>query len=168
MGLGQDQKNDIPVIKSEGFPDVSPAKFRPANSIRSGEDITVIGFPLGALLGSTVKSTSGTVSSLAGLNNDTTMLQIDAPIQPGNSGGPVLDEHGLVAGMATAKLDELVAAQITGTFPQNVNFALKNASIFTFLSVQKIPFEQKSKSVALSRPNIVQQAETYTVLIDCE
>ena len=61
-----------------------------------------------------------------GLLDDISQLQISAPIQPGNSGGPLLDEYGNVAGVVVAKLRALAVAKATGDIPQNVNFAVKD------------------------------------------
>ena len=74
----------------------------------------------------------GNVSALAGLGDDSRYLQISAPVQPGNSGGPLLDASGHLVGIVTAKLDARVA-RFTGDVPQNVNFALKAEVARTFL-----------------------------------
>ena len=68
------------------------------------QDIVVAGYPFGEKVSSTLKFTQGIVSSIAGLGNDYSQIQIDAAIQPGNSGGPILDEYGNVVAVAVAKL----------------------------------------------------------------
>jgi serine protease Do len=80
----------------------SSLNFRAGKGIRIGDDIIVIGYPLGELLGSGIKLTTGNVSALTGLINDTTSMQLTAPIQPGNSGGPLFDINGEVIGINTA------------------------------------------------------------------
>ena len=62
------------------------------------------------------------------------MLQISTPVQPGNSGGPLLSETGAVVGIVTAKLDALTLIGITKDIPQNVNFAIKGSSALSFLN----------------------------------
>jgi S1-C subfamily serine protease len=102
------------------------AYFRAKGSVRSGNDIIALGFPLHGLLGSQLKVSTGIVSATVGLLDDISQLQISAPIQPGNSGGPLLDEYGNVAGVVVAKLRALAVAKATGDIPQNVNFAVKD------------------------------------------
>ena len=80
-----------------------------------------IGFPLGDLLGSGHKLTTGVVSAVKGLKDDPRFFQITAPVQPGNSGGPILDNSGVVLGVLTASL----VGQDAESVPQNVNFALR-------------------------------------------
>src|SRR5262249_39151256 len=91
-GAGQikirDRRNDIAVIQPDR-PINGALHFRPGNQLKLGEEIIVIGFPLRGLLSSSPTVTNGIVSSLAGLRDDRTRFQISAPIQPGNSGGPV-------------------------------------------------------------------------------
>ena len=67
----------------------------------------------------------GTISALSGLNNDDSWIQMSTPIQPGNSGGPLVDENGQVVGIviATAAVERFFA--VTGSLPQNINWAIK-------------------------------------------
>jgi hypothetical protein len=62
-------------------------------------------------------------------------LQISAPVQPGNSGGPLLDASGQVVGVVSEKLDALKIAKLTGDFPENINFAIKTGAI----AASKVP-----------------------------
>ena len=73
-----------------------------------------------------IKVTDGIVSSLAGLKNDPSRIQITAPLQPGNSGGPVVDERGAVVGVSVSGM--------VGQKIQNVNFAIKKDSVLGYLS----------------------------------
>jgi S1-C subfamily serine protease len=65
--------------------------------------------------------------------NDTRYLQISAAVQPGNSGGPLLDTSGLIVGMVAMKLDALKIVRATGNLPENINFAIKTGMIRDFL-----------------------------------
>ena len=85
--------------------------------------------------------TRGNVSSLLGLMNDPRYLQISAPVQPGNSGGPLVDLAGRVVGIVTAKLDAVAVADATGDIPQSINFAIRPDAASTFLHQQGIAFE---------------------------
>jgi S1-C subfamily serine protease len=116
-----DPNVDVAVIEPER-PVSASLHFRSRYSpLKLGEEIIVIGFPLKGLLSSTPTVTTGIVSSLAGIRDDVTRLQITAPIQPGNSGGPVLDRAGNVVGIAVSKLNALKLAPLIGDIAQNVN-----------------------------------------------
>jgi hypothetical protein len=86
-----------------------------------------IGYPFHGLLTSDFTVTAGIVSSLSRLLNDTRFLQISAPIQPGNSGGPLLDTSGHVVGVVTEKLNALKFANATGNIPETISFAVNGA-----------------------------------------
>lgn len=165
--IAKDQKNDLAVILVSNIHSDNFAKFRSGYSVRVGEEITVAGYPFGEILGASLKATSGSISSSTGLGNDSSMLQIDAAIQPGNSGGPLLDSSGLIVGIITSKLDEIKMARLTGSLPQNVNFAIKNLSAISFLTANNIPFKQSLKSINKPRPDVVKAAGEFTVMIQC-
>ena len=92
---------------------------------RKGEEIGVLGFPSIGLLGNELKATFGNINALSGLQGDESLLQIDAAIQPGNSGSPVVTMNGDVVGVATASLNQEVAMQELGVLAQSVNYAVK-------------------------------------------
>lgn len=88
------------------------ASLRTKSATLLGESATVFGFPLGGALSSTGNFTTGVVSSLRGLRDAAGEIQITAPVQPGNSGGPVLDRSGAVIGVVQSKLDALKAVRV--------------------------------------------------------
>lgn len=118
-----DPKTDIAIVETKRDPS-SPFAFR-LSSLQSGEAVVALGYPLRGLLANEVGVSTGTVSALGGLKDDRSLVQIQAPIQPGNSGGPLLDMTGAVVGVVVAQLDALGVARAIGTIPQNVNFAIK-------------------------------------------
>ncbi|WP_145962903.1 hypothetical protein [Mangrovicoccus ximenensis] len=69
--------------------------------------------------------TRGAVTSMTGLRGDRREMQISAPAQSGNSGGPALGARGEVLGVVVAKLDAAAVAADTGDLPQNVNFEIR-------------------------------------------
>lgn len=91
-------------------PSPPPLKFRDGKSIRCGDGIVVVRYPRQELPANQVHVTTGTVSAMAGPGNDTRILQITAPVQPGNSGGPLLDTTGNIVGIVLAKLDAIKTA----------------------------------------------------------
>jgi S1-C subfamily serine protease len=140
--ISRDPINDLAILKAD---------FRPTAIFALGDndpellqDIYVAGFPFGVNISSSVKVTKGIVSSLTGLGNNFSNIQIDAAIQPGNSGGPIFDDNGNVVGVAVATLDIEYALDRFETIPQNTNFGIKANIVSNLLS---------SNGVETSRPN---------------
>ncbi|WP_436004329.1 trypsin-like peptidase domain-containing protein [Rhizobium sp. LjRoot30] len=132
-----DATNDLALIKVNADTPMVPLTFRHA-PIRLGEDIVAIGYPLADLLADSVKITTGNVNALAGLRNDTRYIQISTPIQPGNSGGPVVDRDGFLLGITSATFSKQAADQI-GITAQNVNFAIRASVADLFMQSQNLP-----------------------------
>ena len=141
-----DEPSDLALLSAPGKW-AKPATFGRGRGVRPGDDIVVVGFPLQGLLASDLNVTSGIVSALAGLGNDRRFIQITAPVQQGNSGSPLLDLSGNVAGVVVAKLDALLVAGLTGNIPQNVNFAVSAGTVRAFLDAYNVPY-QTAPSVA--------------------
>jgi S1-C subfamily serine protease len=129
--------------------------------------VVAIGFPYHGLLSSDFTVTTGIVSSLSGLLNDTRHLQISAAVQPGNSGGPLLDTSGEIVGMVVGKLNVLGIARQTGSIPENINFAIKTGAIRDFLDNSVVPYETSAPGTELKTADIATNARAYTLLISC-
>jgi len=169
----RDPRNDLALLR--GPVRLPVAAIRDDGGIRAGDSVVAVGFPLPGLLASEANVTTGTVSALAGIDNDTRFLQITVPIQPGNSGGPLLDLAGRVVGVVVGKLDALQVASLTGDIPQNVNFAIKASVVRTFLQASGVA-ERRTKGIEdvygeepreLSPAVIGAQARGFTVLVEC-
>ena len=144
------------------------ASLRTPRSVALGETISVFGFPLAGTLSSSGNFTGGLVSSLQGLRNAAGEIQITAPVQPGNSGGPVLDASGLVVGVVQSKLDAVRAAALTGDMPQNVNFAVSLNVLADFLEMNQVPFRSSPRSASLDTAQIARMAQQFTYRVECE
>jgi hypothetical protein len=107
------------------------------------------------------------VSSLAGLRDDRTRFQISAPVQPGNSGGPVLDRAGNVVGMVVSKLNVLRVARMTGDIPQNVNFAIPVSIITSILDANSVKYQVGTPDENRSVAAIVSAASPGVVSLEC-
>ncbi len=151
----QDRQNDLALVKIEDH--LSPAAFR-TGSIEQGEAVFVSGYPYGGDLG--FNFTNGLVSALTGPENDTTNFQFTAPVQPGNSGGPLLDASGHVVGIVVARLDETVKAQ-------NVNFAIHAKLAERFLKANGITPVMAVSSDVLPPSEIAKRAKFYTYSLTC-
>lgn len=131
-----DARRDLAILSvPEGFG--PPLAFRETPPVRRGDLVVTYGFPLTGLLSSGPTLTTGDVSALTGLRDNPLHFQISAPVQPGNSGGPLLDAQGNVVGVVTSKLNAARVAQMTGgDIPQNINFAVKGSEALAFLTEQ--------------------------------
>ena len=120
----KDPNNDLALLKIRGsFPTLA---FSSKRSAKMGQEVFTIGFPNPVLQGISAKFTNGTVNSLTGFRDDVRLYQVSVPVQPGNSGGPLLDNSGNIIGVIVAMIDAKTAFNITGSLPQNVNYAVKS------------------------------------------
>ena len=134
-----DPRRDLALLRvAPGF--APPLIFRDSPDVAIGESVVTYGFPLSGLLSSGPTLTTGNVSALSGLRDNKLNFQISAPVQPGNSGGPLLDAQGHVIGVVVSKLNAAKVAQMTGgDIPQNINFAIKGNEAATFLVARNVP-----------------------------
>lgn len=164
--LATDTASDLALLK--GPPVTMAATLRTAGGARQGEDVLTYGFPLQGMLSSTGQLGAGMVTALAGLRDNPAQLQIDVPVQPGNSGGPLLDRRGQVIGVVVAKLNALRVAQITGDIPQNINFAIKLAPVKALLEAHGVHYQAGGDGArALSNFEIADLARSYTTAVLC-
>ena len=163
--VARDTVADLALIKGPLIDAV--AKFRQGHGIRPGDDIVVIGYPLRGLLASEANVTTGTVSALAGPRDDRRLIQITAPVQPGNSGGPVLDQSGHVVGVVVGRLDAIKLARLTGKLPQNVNFAVSEGTARAFLDAHHVAYDTVPSTKPMSNADIAARAKAFTVLVEC-
>jgi len=164
--LAQDVANDLAVVRFAGIPIRTIARLS-ARRMRLGGRIVALGFPLTTILGKDLKATTGNISGLSGLGNNSAFFQFTAPIQPGNSGGPIVDETGAIAGIAQSKLRAIKIARRTGSLSQLVNFGVKSRTARGFLSTHRVPFTVSRTNRTLSTVDVVSNAEQFTVLIKC-
>ena len=97
----------------------------PDESVRVGERVFTMGYPAPDLLGQEPKFTEGSISALSGPGGEAGLLQVSVPVQPGNSGGPLINEHGRVVGVVSSTAGVQAFLSATGALPQNVNWAIK-------------------------------------------
>jgi S1-C subfamily serine protease len=130
--------------------------------------VLVFGYPLAEALSSAGNTTVGNVTALAGVRDDSRFMQISAAVQPGNSGGPALDEAGRLIGVVVSKLNALAIAMITGDIPQNVNFAIKVATLASFLEANGIgytPGDAAARELPVTQR--AERAESSSIQIAC-
>ncbi|MDG4549179.1 MAG: trypsin-like peptidase domain-containing protein [Candidatus Contendobacter sp.] len=161
-----DPTNDLALLRAAA-PLAGVAVFRDGPQARLGEAVMVVGYPLGGLLGSGPQVTTGNVSSLIGLGDDTRSLQFTAPTQSGNSGGPLLDGDGAVVGVVSSKLNVVRVHEMTGDIPQNVNFAIKAALARGFLEAAGVDYQSRLPRPTRATADIAAEARDFVVKIEC-
>lgn len=163
-----DFANDLAVLRVSGATAHPYARMDQSKVARLGEEVVVFGYPLSGALASSGNLTTGNISALAGFGNNIGRYQISAPVQPGNSGGPLLDRSGNVLGVIVSKLNAVSVAAAIGDLPQNVNFAVKGAFVKTFLDVNNVTYEEAAAGAAQPIADVAAKAQRFTVFIQCE
>jgi serine protease Do len=144
-----DAANDLALLKAAGrFVALSVASSR---GVKLGGTVATVGFPDIGLQGFSPKLAKGDIASLSGVQDDPRYFQISVPLQPGNSGGALVDTYGNVVGIVSAKLSATSALATTGALPENVNYAVKSSLLLSFL--ESVP-DVASK---LKEPNTKEQ-----------
>jgi S1-C subfamily serine protease len=164
--MAHDAANDLALIKI-GMHPTAFASLR--SGVRLGEGVAAFGFPLAGLLATSGNFTLGNVTAVAGLGDDTRILQISAPVQPGNSGGPLLDYSGNVVGVVEGKLNAIEVFTVINDLPQNVNFAIKANVVTNFLDANNVAYTSGTLgSTALQSTEIAERAKSLAVIIECD
>ena len=133
--IAQDEANDLAILKVEGeFPYL---EIKGSEDATIGEEIFTVGFPNPEIQGFEPKMTTGVISSLSGVQDDPTCYQISVPVQPGNSGGPLLTRRGDVIGIIKAKLNPRVGLATANALPENVNYAVKSDYLNILIKLAK-------------------------------
>jgi S1-C subfamily serine protease len=160
-----DAANDLALLKAEGL--FAPLPVTASRGVKLGATVATVGFPDTWLQGLSPKLAKGEIASLAGTQDDARYFQISVPVQPGNSGGALVDSRGNVVGIVAAKLSARAALEATGALPENVNYAIKSSFLLGFL--ESVP----DVSAKLKEPNtqdqkfedVVKSAQEAAVLV---
>src|SRR5580693_9563961 len=141
-GMKIDAANDLALLKADGR--FAPLPIAASRTVKLGGSVATVGFPDIGLQGFAPKLAKGEIASLSGAGDDPRYFQISVPVQPGNSGGALVDERGNVIGIVSAKLDASAALAASGALPENVNYAVKSSLLLSFLeSVPDLSSELK-------------------------
>lgn len=163
--IAKDKTNDLAILKTSLTPSQVPA-LRP--QLRLGEAVYVYGFPLKGLLSTSGNFTAGAITATTGMEDDTRQAQFSAPVQPGNSGGPLLDKYGNVVGVIASKLNALNVAATTQDIPQNLNFAIKASIAANFIDTSNVSTSGTVSSRELPPEAIADLAKLFTVQVVCD
>lgn len=163
--LRVDKLNDLALLKVEGrFPALAIGESR---NVKLGATVATVGFPNPDLQGFSPKLAKGEIGGLAGVRDDARHFQVSAPIQPGNSGGALVDERGNVIGVVVATLNQKAAIATSGSLAQNVNYAVKGRLLLPLL--EAVPDAVAKLKGATTRDrkfeDVVGDLERATVLV---
>lgn len=162
--LREDAEVDLSLLETT-VSNATAAEFE--ENVKLGESAYTFGYPLDSLLSADGVFTNGTISSLKGVGNEFKHYQISVPIQPGNSGGPLVNANGNVIGVVSSKLNAIAVANITNDLPQNVNFAIKTNIARAFMELSGVSPVKASQTDKLSTEDIAEKTKNFTVKIEC-
>lgn len=164
--IATDAPNDLAILKVAAA--TTPLRISDTTTPKIGDEITVGGFPNPDIQGTSLKLTRGVISGMKGIKDDIRHFQIDAAVQPGNSGGPLLSATGDVVGVVNARLNDSAVALATGALPQNVNYAIKVDYLLPLLrSVDGFTDALKNSSFSTSE-TVGERLQKSTYFIQCE
>jgi S1-C subfamily serine protease len=138
--------------------------------IEKGGEVLTLGYPLMVIQGSEQKATFGRINSFSGIRGDPGVYQVDVPVQPGNSGGPLISENGTVIGVMKATFNQLAALETIGTLTQNINYAVKSDQILPMLREtlgDKIKISGNDKS-RQDMPHLINKFERSVIMVEAE
>ncbi len=160
-----DPANDVALLNVKTT--TKPLHFSDQINLSKGEEVFTLGYPLLMIQGQEQKATFGRINSLSGVGDDVRFIQIDVPIQPGNSGSPLINMNGQVIGIIQGLLDQLLTLKASGSLPQNVNYALKldyAIPLFRHYLSEK-PVKQIISGESKKITDLIKLAESSVVLI---
>ncbi len=157
--IGQDRSLDLAVLKTDSKTD----KFIKISKNPGGklQEIIAAGYPFGKFLNDDLKFTSGIISALKGPNDNSSLMQIDAALNFGNSGGPIVDRN-------TGNLLGIAVSGIRTDKIEGINFAVKNVSLMNFLQTNDVTFKSTNNNARVDRDKLSQNLESSTVYIKCK
>lgn len=160
-----DAANDLALLKAMGK--FTPLPVAASRGVKLGGTVVTVGFPNIGLQGFSPKLAKGEIASLSGAADDARYFQISVPVQPGNSGGALVDERGNVVGVVSDKLDASVALAASGSLPENVNYGVKSGFLLSFLeSVPTVSAKLKEPITADRKfEDVVKSAQDAAVLV---
>lgn len=134
--------------------------LRATDMIVPGEDVFVIGFPLPSIFSKVEGTiTTGSVNALTGFENEIHVFRFQAPIQPGNSGGPIFDENGCVAGVCFGSMSPEVG--------QSLYYGIKSSTLREMLNACRVKWEACTSNTTLKASEIWTRYRDAVVRIEC-
>ena len=138
-----------------------------SEDVKLGEEVLVAGFPFGDFFSNSIKVTKGIVSAERGAGDDSGQFQLDAAVQPGNSGGPIYDSGGNIVGVVISQLDKMKVAKAIGSMPENVNFGIKASTVRQFLISSGLPSKKAGQTEEKSTEQLAEIATNQALMVVC-
>lgn len=176
--LLKDESNDIAILKINTqnldlltklkYESITPLCIGDINNVKEGNKVYTVGYPLINELGKHKRLSEGIINSIVGIENDPRMFQISIPIQPGNSGGPLLNSKCEVIGIVTSTANDIYFLSKTGLIPQNINFAIKINYLQNLFSLlpENINLNECQNSPDYNDSEIMDRVKNSIVLIE--
>ena len=163
--VAQDVSNDLALLKIAG--QFAALPIASSRKVRLGESVATVGFPNVELQGRSPKLARGEIAGLSGVHDDPRLFQVSVPLQPGNSGGPLVDQSGNVIGVVLARIDNNAAVLSSGVSAENVNYALKSSLLIAFLeSLPSIQVEMATlKTGERAFTDVVSEVEKASFMV---
>ncbi len=139
MMHSQSKLLDLALLKTN-FEPKQVASLSTIKVARLGQQVFTVGYPLAGILTDSPSLTQGSVSSLQGIKGSKGEFSFTAPIQPGNSGGPVVSRDGHVVGVVNSTLNQATMLKQSGTTSQNVNFGIGMDLLSKFLDKHEVKY----------------------------
>ena len=160
-----DQEKDLAILQVS-LGNLIALPIASSETVQILDSITVLGYPLPGELGTALSASDGKVNAVReGSNSNTRLFQIDANVNPGNSGGPLLNNHGEVVGIIVAKINSLQYAKENGALPERINFAIPINEAQGLLRKVIPNFAPSNRQDVLTDQQVFQSAKGSTVLI---
>jgi len=155
--IATDSKNDLAILKSN----VRPNRFYKISQDdpKLLDNVIIAGYPLGKRVSSAIKTSKGSVTSLAGYGDNYSNFQTDAALNQGNSGGPIMDQSGNVIGVAVANFGKQSGVE-------SFNFGIKSSTVKTFVSSNDVNFTKGSKT-NLNNEQLSSLITNATIYLEC-
>lgn len=165
--MARDKTNDLALLQPIGGLRTGAAQFS-RRAVKLGEFVYALGFPLSTFVANGLNFTGGSVSSLSGIDGDSRQLQMSAPIQPGNSGGPVVNTSAQLVGITVSHLNEFAALEKSGSLPQNMNYAIRSDIAASFLRANGIEPMESEATAKLAPEEIAAAGREFTFQVKCK
>jgi len=164
------QDQDIDIVLAKANVKGQAVHWGTRQNVDKGEGVLTLGYPLMVIQGREQKATFGRINSYSGIRGDPGVYQIDVPVQPGNSGGPLISENGNVIGVVKATFNQMAALETMGTLTQNINYAVKSDQVLPMLK-QTLGDQIKVTNMGKNRqdmPHLITKFEKSVVLVEAE
>ena len=155
--IATDSKNDLAILKAN----VRPNRFYKLSQddAKLLDNVIIAGYPLGKRVSAAIKTSKGSVTSLAGYGDNYSNFQTDAALNQGNSGGPIMNDSGNIIGVAVANYGKQAGVE-------SFNFGIKSSTVKTFIESNDIKYTKGSKS-NLSNEQLSNLITNATIYLEC-